>query len=164
MASGIQGCLKISQSQNLVQSTQTGHSDRLIGRVRAAALLRVRGSSASAVLQESGRAKRCAWRRRLQLRHVLGFLDAQRDDSVSQASTERVSAWSTRGGGFLVIGPHQYLFGLQTLQLLDQQLVADPLNQGLELAVALRAVAQGKQDKRSPLLRDDVERGVQPAG
>jgi hypothetical protein len=48
--------------------------------------------------------------------------------------------------------------------LLDQHLVADALDQALELAVALRAVAQEKQDQRFPLARDDAERGVEPAG
>jgi len=40
------------------------------------------------------------------------------------------------------------VIGLQFLQLMDQHLVADALEQALELAVTRRTAAQEKQDQR----------------
>jgi hypothetical protein len=78
-------------------------------------------------------------------RRVLGSPGAQRDDRVSQAATERGQRVVHARRHLLVVGPRQHVIGLQILQLLDQHLVADALDQALELAVAFRAVAQKKR-------------------
>ena len=75
---------------------------------------------------------------------VLGSPGAQRDDRVSQAATERGQRVVHARRHLLVVGPRQHVIGPQILQLLDQHLVADALDQALELAVALRAIARRK--------------------
>ena len=63
-----------------------------------------------------------------------------------------------------MVGPRQHAIGLQILQCWISTLSLKPaIDQALDLAVTLRAVAQEKKDQCFPLARDDAEGGVEPA-
>jgi len=96
-------------------------------------------------------------------RRVFGSPSAQWDDRLGQAATKRSQRVIHARRHLSVVLARQHAIGFQILQLLDQHLVADVRDQALELAIALWAAAQEKQDQRFPLARDDAKRGVEPA-